>query len=84
MIASQFFTFADEQNGYLQTRKALESYNEQELAREYHETLRDTFNQMFGHNARKYFNLVADELLRRGITELPNIFGPISVKRIER
>lgn len=80
MTAQQFFTLADEQQGYPRTRGALRGYSDAELTREYHETLRATFDRMFGNNARHFFNLVADELIRRGITHLPNIFGPIEVR----
>lgn len=82
MVAGQFFTLADSENGYVKTRAALETYTEKELEREYHEYLKASFDRMFGHNAKKYFNLVTQELLRRGITELPNIFGSIAVKEL--
>lgn len=80
--AAQFFTQADEANDYARTREALRAYQDKQLVENYHETLRASFDRMFGHNARQYFNLVADELIRRGITEIPNIFGPIQVKHI--
>lgn len=83
VTAAQFFTTYDEMQGYPRTREALRAYSEQELIRSYHETLRDSFNSMFGRNAGQFFNLVAEELLRRGITELPNLFGPIRVKTLE-
>lgn len=82
MRAGQFFTQADEQAGYQRTRECLRSYSDRELISTYHETLRDTFDCVFGHNARCFFNLVADELIRRGITQLPNIFGPIEVRHV--
>lgn len=83
MRAGQFYTNEDSTRNYELTRKALATYSDSELIGTYHETLRDSFDRMFGHNAKGFFNLVADELLRRGINELPNIFGPIQVKHIE-
>ncbi len=32
------------------------------------------------HNAREYADMLGSELLKRGITEIPNIFGPIRVR----
>lgn len=79
--ASQYFTLADEERGFIDTRKALAAYTVAELAREYFECQRDCFGfNIFCNNARKYFNLIVDELRTRGITHLPNIFGPIEVR----
>ena len=81
MTAAQYFTSADEHQGYPKTRECLKQSSADELAKEYHSNLRDCFGgNLFCGNARRYFNLVVDELLRRGITQLPNIFGPITVK----
>lgn len=79
--ADGFFTFEDERAGYPRTRAALAGYDSDDLIKEYLQSSRDGLNAMFGHNARRYGNLVADELLRRGITQLPNLFGPLPVKR---
>jgi hypothetical protein len=75
-----YLTPAQESLGYPEARKHLAGYSDEDLTREYHELHRACFGEMFGHNAQKDFNLVVDELLARGITELPNIFGPIPVK----
>ncbi len=53
---------------------------DEHLLREYKEGMRPCFGRMFGRNARKAQNEVAKELLSRGITELPNIFGAIPIK----
>lgn len=84
MQAAQYFTQADEANGYLETRGALKTYSDAELTRDYFEYQKACFNSIFGHNAQKFFNLICDELLTRGITHLPNIFGAIEVKRWSR
>ncbi len=53
---------------------------DEHLLREYRQGMRHCFDRMFGHNARKAQNEVAAELLSRGITEMPNIFGAIQIK----
>lgn len=79
--AHVYCTRKDEEAGYPETRKRLASYSDADLIREYHDATRDGLGEMFGHNARAFGNLVVDELLSRGITEVPNIFGPIPVDR---
>jgi hypothetical protein len=79
--AGQFFTLADERNGYTKTRAALHTYTDAELFTEYHQSVKDNFGQMFDWSARRFLNLVVDELFARGITHAPNIFGPIQIKR---
>ena len=51
------------------------------LMREYLEMNKAGFDKVFGANARRRGNEIADELLRRGITEIPNIFSTIKVRR---
>lgn len=80
-MASASNTIADEMAGYPVTRSWLAKATTRDLQREYLEGIKAGFNAMFGHNARKFNNLVADELLSRGETEIPNIFGPIAVRR---
>jgi hypothetical protein len=80
MNANIYFTTADERNDYAQTRKALQTYSDDELQREYHQANKDSFGQLHGRNARLWGNLIVDELLRRGITHLPSIFSPIAVR----
>ncbi len=82
--ADPFFTWADMERGYPETRLHLAGYADEQLIKEYLEVTKDGFNRMFGHNARAFSNLIVDELLARGITEIPNIFGAISVRRTER
>jgi hypothetical protein len=79
-LAEPYFTLRDEQAGYPETRKRLAGYDDQQLIDRYLESKRDGFNRLFGHHARKFGDLVTDELLARGITQIPNIFGPIDVK----
>lgn len=80
-LAHVRFTPADEQRAYSETRAELTASTDDELQRAYLEAQRDGLNHMFGHNARKFGNLVADELLSRGVTQIPNLFGPIEVQR---
>ena len=82
--ADGFVTCSDEQHGYTETRKRLKGYSDSELQREYLNAQRDGFNRMFGHNARKFGNLVVDELLAREITCIANMFGDIPVTRFSR
>lgn len=79
--AHVYFTRKDEAAGYPETRKRLAGYEDKDLTREYLAAMRDGLGALFGHNARRFGNLVADELLARGVTELPNLFGPIQVRR---
>ena len=50
------------------------------LCKEYLELNKARFDRMFGHNAEKEQSLVAQELLARGVTHIPNIFGSIEVR----
>ena len=74
MTAASCFTIVDAERNYRDTREALASNGEDELAKQYHEYLKASFDRIFGNNAKTFFNLICDELTRRGITELPNIF----------
>lgn len=71
-------TTADAKNGYSATRAALRECSAESLASEYMNMMRASFG-MFGHNAATMGNLCAEELIARGITEIPNIFGPIKI-----
>ena len=82
--ADAYFTTKDEQAGYPETRKRLAGYPDDMLQRDYLEAQRDSFGNLFGHNARRFGNLVVDEMLSRGLTEIPNIFGAIQVRRFEQ
>ena len=50
------------------------------LMREYLEMNKASFDRMFGRNAEEARIAIADELIWRGIDEIPNIFGPIPVR----
>ena len=84
MQADTYFCVADEQEGFPRTREALRSYTDTALTRAYLDANRDSFGALFGHNARKFGNLVVDELTARAIHEIPNIFGPIMVRSFQR
>lgn len=51
------------------------------LIREYLELNKARFNRIFGHNAARCQTNVATALINRSITQIPNIFGPIPVRR---
>lgn len=53
--------------------------DDERLVREYREGMRHCFNAMFGRNACIQQNEIARELFRRGIREIPSIFGPIEI-----
>jgi len=58
--------------------------NNEQLMREYLDMNRASFDRMFGMNAKRRLNACVDELLSRGITEIPSIFGtPIVVRKWE-
>jgi hypothetical protein len=59
----------------------LHRYSDELLMREYLAMNKAGFDRMFGMNARRHGNACADALLARGITHVPNIFGPIEVKK---
>lgn len=79
-MAHVAFTVADELAGFPNTKAELACVDTSALQREYLNAMRDGFNKMFGHNARKFGNLVVAELLSRGETAIPNIFGPIEIR----
>lgn len=55
-------------------------WTDDELMREYLDLCKHSLNNVFGGNARRALTVVANQLLARGITEIPNIFGPIKVR----
>jgi len=72
-------TIVDERAGYPETRAYLAKATDSELIREYHECVKDSFG-MFAGNAKRFGNLVVEELLRRGKTKIANIFGDIAIE----
>ena len=60
-------------------REGLSRMSDRALLNEYREMRRASFNAMFGHNAKRRGNACAEELLSRGITHEPNIFGDILI-----
>lgn len=80
-LADPYFTLTDERNGYAETRRHLAGYPDADLLRAYREALRSSFDRFFGHNARKFGNLVVDELHARGLTQYSDIFGLVTVTR---
>ena len=81
MTADSFFTIADMQSGYAQTRAALHAYTDEDLKRAYLDESKHGFNAVFGGNSRRFQNLIADELLARGITKIENLFSLITIRR---
>lgn len=71
--AGQFFTLADEQAGYPKTKEALAGYDNERLRNEHNESVKDSFNKVFGHNAKKFLKLVEDEMNTRGIKLRPTV-----------
>lgn len=51
------------------------------LIREYLSFVKHSFNQVFGANAKRAANEIADILHARGISTIPNIFGTIEVTK---
>ncbi len=49
------------------------------LVEEYKEMNKASLDRMFGANARRMGNAVVEQLYANGITEIPNIFGPLKV-----
>ena len=49
------------------------------LMREYLELGKDVFG-FYAHNAAEERDRIARELIERGFTNIPNIFGPIEIK----
>jgi hypothetical protein len=61
-------TLSDEQEGFPRLRavvRAMRDYRPEQLQRERHEELKATFNQMFGHNARKVLRVIDEVLSER-------------------
>lgn len=65
--------------GYPTVRDDLKKVTCFELAHEYKTNMKACFGQLFGHNARKWQNMIADELLSRGIKTVPNILKEIEI-----
>ncbi len=61
-----------------------ELWTDARLMAEYLELNKAGFNAIFGHNARREQDVITDELHRRNIHEIPNIFGPIPVRKNTR
>ena len=61
-----------------------ESMSTDSLCREYLEMNKALFGAMFGHNAAAWQERIATELHARGITEIPNPFGAIPIRRDAR
>lgn len=80
-VPYQYFTLTDEKDGYPRTREALAGLDDSQLVEHWTRVAGGCLDAMFGHTTRKYRNLVTDEMLARGINEVPNIFGPIPVER---
>ena len=51
------------------------------LEREYLELNKAGFNDVFGQTARRAQDIVSAELLSRGISQIPNIFGAIQIRK---
>jgi hypothetical protein len=66
--------------GYPTVREDLKKVDDDQLIAEYKNNMKSVFGQLFGHNAKKWQNMIADELLSRGITSVPNIIFPIKVE----
>lgn len=60
--------------------RPLAQWTAEALIAEYLAMNKAGFNNVFGGNARAAGNLLAAELLRRGIDSIPNPFGAIPVK----
>lgn len=75
------FTFNDEKDGYKKTLEHLRNCDTKCLKTEYTKNMRGCFDKLFGHNARRFQNLIATVLIGRGETHIDNIFGPIEIKK---
>ena len=60
--------------------KPLTGITDEHLMSEYLEMRKAESDRMFGHNAQVARKQVAAKLIARGITEIPNIFGPIAIR----
>lgn len=58
----------------------IDTWPVERLQREYLDMTKASFDRVFGHNAKVARSVVAEELLKRGETTIPNIFGDIEVK----
>ena len=80
-MASVNFTDSDQKKGYKKTREHLADTSIDQLIRVHQDNMRHNCDSMFGHICRRWDNLVIDELLSRGVTEIPNIFGAIKLTK---
>lgn len=58
-----------------------EKMSDIQLLKEYRESLKHGFNDVFGHSAREETNEIVDILYSRGITSYVDIFGKREVKK---
>jgi hypothetical protein len=79
--AKTFWTPEDERNGNSKTKEFLQDVSDDDLKKEYLECNKRRSNAMFGQTTRRWQDLIAEELLRRGISGIPNIFGVIPIQR---
>jgi hypothetical protein len=56
---------SQEEAGFPKAKATLSACSDDDLRREYHQTLKDSFGAMFGHNAKKMLVLVEAEIARR-------------------
>ena len=56
---------SQEEAGYPKAKATLARCTDDELRREYHQTLRDSFGKMFGNNAHKMLALIDAEIESR-------------------
>ena len=73
------WTWTDRAQGFPRLHAQLAVQEDTALIMEYGRGMRACFAPMFGFNARVMQREIAAELLRRGVQEIPNIFGPIQV-----
>ena len=58
----------------------LKSITVDHLTREYLTMRRAEFDRVFGQNAKRARKEIAEILIGLGVTEIPNIFGPIQIQ----
>lgn len=57
-----------------------QDWSTERLISEYRELNKARFNRIFGHNAERCQINVAQTLIDRNVTEIPNIFGAIQIR----
>ena len=74
-------SLTDEKEGFPRLRARYHAMSLPTLAKEYRTGMKHCFHTVFGHNACRDQNVIAETLIARGITHLPDCFGFLKISK---